>query len=79
MDALKQPRPETRVITGNAAAAYAVRLCRPDVVSLYPITPQSEVIETLERFHANGSLDAEMVQVEGENSAQNVVCHWRLA
>ncbi|TAJ93235.1 MAG: pyruvate synthase subunit PorA [Gammaproteobacteria bacterium] len=74
MDALKQPRPETRVITGNAAAAYAVRLCRPDVVSLYPITPQSEVIETLERFHANGTLDAEMVQVEGENSAQNVVC-----
>ena len=74
MDALRQKKPETRVITGNAAAAYAVRLCRPDVVSLYPITPQSEVIETLEKFHANGSLDCEMVQVEGENSAQNVVC-----
>src|SRR3990172_8896010 len=74
MDALKKTQPETRVITGNAAAAYAVRLCRPDVVSLYPITPQSEVIETLEKFHANGSLDCEMVQVEGENSAQNVVC-----
>ena len=74
MDALRQKKPETRVITGNAAAAYAARLCRPDVVSLYPITPQSEVIETLEKFHANGSLDCEMVQVEGENSAQNVVC-----
>jgi pyruvate/2-oxoacid:ferredoxin oxidoreductase alpha subunit len=63
-----------RVLTGNAAAAYAVRLCRPDVIALYPITPQTEVIEQLEKFHAEGSLDCEMVQVEGENSAQNVVC-----
>jgi len=63
-----------RVITGNAAAAHAVRLCRPDVISLYPITPQSEVIEQLEKFHADGVLDCEMVTVEGENSAQNVVC-----
>lgn len=64
----------TKVITGNSAAAYAAMLCRPDVVSLYPITPQSEVIEQLENFHVNGVLDAEMVTVEGENSAQNVVC-----
>jgi len=74
MEALKNKPGTRRVITGNAAAAYAARLCRPDVVSLYPITPQSEVIETLEKFHAEGSLDCEMVQVEGENSAQNVVC-----
>jgi pyruvate/2-oxoacid:ferredoxin oxidoreductase alpha subunit len=74
MEALKNKTDNKRVITGNAAAAYAARLCRPDVVSLYPITPQSEVIETLEKFHAEGSLDCEMVQVEGENSAQNVVC-----
>ena len=68
-----------RVLTGNAAAAYAVRLCRPDVVSLYPITPQTEIIEQLEKFHADGSLDCEMVTVEGENSAQNVVCGAALA
>jgi pyruvate ferredoxin oxidoreductase alpha subunit len=65
---------QSKVITGNGAAAYAAMLCRPDVVSLYPITPQSEVVEQLERFHADGVLDAEMVTVEGENSAQNVVC-----
>ena len=65
---------QTKVITGNGAAAYAAMLCRPEVVSLYPITPQSEVIEQLEKFHVNGELDAEMVTVEGENSAQNVVC-----
>ncbi len=73
MEALAKSK-QFKVITGNAAAAYAARLCRPDVVSLYPITPQSEVIEQLENFHANGTLDAEMVAVEGENSAQNVVC-----
>lgn len=74
MEAIKDKPGSRRVITGNAAAAYAARLCRPDVVSVYPITPQSEVIETLEKFHAEGSLECEMVQVEGENSMQNVVC-----
>lgn len=74
MEAVKIDTPQKRVITGNAAAAHAVRLCKPDVISLYPITPQSEVIEQLEKFHAQGTLDCEMVTVEGENSAQNVVC-----
>ena len=74
MEAIDLKNKNKRVITGNAAAAWAVRLCRPDVISLYPITPQSEVIEQLEKFHAEGSLDCEMVTVEGENSAQNVVC-----
>jgi pyruvate/2-oxoacid:ferredoxin oxidoreductase alpha subunit len=64
----------TKVLTGNAAAAYAVTLCRPDVVTAYPITPQTEVIEQLAKFHADGVLDCEYVTVEGENSAQNVVC-----
>jgi pyruvate/2-oxoacid:ferredoxin oxidoreductase alpha subunit len=65
---------QTKVITGNAAAAYGAALCRPEVVSAYPITPQSEVIEQLAKFHADGVLDCEYVTVEGENSAQNVVC-----
>ena len=65
---------QTKVITGNAAAAYGTLLCRPDVVAAYPITPQSELIEQLAKFHADGILDCEYVTVEGENSAQNVVC-----
>jgi pyruvate/2-oxoacid:ferredoxin oxidoreductase alpha subunit len=48
-------------------------LCRPDVVALYPITPQTEVVEQLSQFSASGLLDAEMVEVEGENSAMNIV------
>jgi pyruvate/2-oxoacid:ferredoxin oxidoreductase alpha subunit len=64
---------QVRVITGNAAVAYAAMLCRPDVCTSYPITPMSEVAEQLSSFHADGLLDAEMVEVEGENSAMNVV------
>ena len=68
-----QRKGEIKVITGNAAAAYGVRLCRPDVVALYPITPQTEVVEQLARFKADGLLEAEMIEVEGENSAMNCV------
>jgi pyruvate ferredoxin oxidoreductase alpha subunit len=64
---------ETRVITGNAAAAYAVMRCRPDVIASYPITPQTEVVEQLSRFKADGQIEAEMIEVEGENSAMNAV------
>ncbi len=64
---------EVRVITGNAVGAYGAMLCRPDVIAAYPITPQSEIAEQLAQFKANGILDAEYVEVEGENSAMNVV------
>ena len=65
---------QSKVLTGNGTAAHAALLCRPDVVAAYPITPQSEVIEQLAKFRADGLLDAEYVAVEGENSAMNVVC-----
>lgn len=65
---------QVKVITGNAAAAHGARLCRPDVVAAYPITPQSEVVEQLAKWHADGVMDCEYVAVEGENSAQNVIC-----
>jgi len=74
MSAQNRVSNQTKVITGNAAAAYGAMLCRPDVVAAYPITPQSELIEQLAQFHADGILDCEYVTVEGENSAQNVVC-----
>jgi pyruvate ferredoxin oxidoreductase alpha subunit len=64
---------QVRVITGNAVGAYGAMLCRPEVVAAYPITPQSELAEQLAQFVSNGDLDAEYVEVEGENSAMNVV------
>ncbi len=70
---------ETTVITGNAAAAIAARLARPDVVAAYPITPQTEVIEQISQFHAAGKMDCELITVEGENSAMNSVMAASLA
>lgn len=62
---------QTRVITGNEAAAHGARLSRPDVVSAYPITPQSEVSETMAEFVANDQLDAHLFRIESEHSAMS--------
>jgi pyruvate ferredoxin oxidoreductase alpha subunit len=69
---MKAKKGNISVMMGNVVAANVARLCRPEVVSLYPITPQSELAETMSGFVADGSLDAEIVEVEGENSAMNV-------
>lgn len=68
-----------KVITGNAAAAIGAKLARPDVVAAYPITPQTEVIEQISQFHADGEMDCELITVEGENSAMNAVMAASLA
>ena len=57
------------ITEGSHAVAEAVRLCRPQVVSAYPITPQTHIVEDLADFVANGRLDAEYITVENEFSA----------
>ena len=64
---------QRRVLTGNAAAAYAVMLCRPDVVSGYPITPQTELWDVLYRLIADGLLQCETVEPEGEHSVMSII------
>lgn len=56
------------VCDGNEAAAWGVKLARPDVVAVYPITPQSSLVECLAKFIAEGELDAELMTLEGEHS-----------
>lgn len=63
---------ETVIMTGNTAAATAVKLCQVQVVSAYPITPQTSVTETLSQFIESGKLKAEYVRVESEHSAMTV-------
>lgn len=58
-----------KILTGNKACAYGALLCRPDIISAYPITPQTSVLEQLYQFSAQGLLDAELIDVEGETSA----------
>ena len=56
------------LLTGNHAVAWAARLSRPKVVPVYPITPQTPVLELLTEFHAAGEFDAEMLTPESEHS-----------
>jgi pyruvate/2-oxoacid:ferredoxin oxidoreductase alpha subunit len=58
-----------KVLKGNEAVAHGVRLARARVVSAYPITPQTSIIETLAAMVAAGDLDARFVKVESEHSA----------
>ena len=69
-----ETKPNIEVCDGNKAVAHAVRLSRPDVVAVYPITPQSAVGEWLSRWNDEGTLNAEVVRVEGENSSMGVCC-----
>lgn len=56
------------LLTGNHAAAWAARLARPQVVPVYPITPQTPILELLTEFHARGELQAEILTPESEHS-----------
>lgn len=58
-----------KLITGNYAVAYGVMRARAEVVAAYPITPQTQIVELLSKFCANGELDAKFIRVESEHSA----------
>ncbi len=56
-------------LTGNEAVAYAVKQCDVGLVSAYPITPQTIIVERISDYVANGEIDTEFVCVESEHSA----------
>ena len=58
-----------KFLSGNEAFAEGIRLARPQVISAYPITPQTIVVERLSEMVEDGSLQAEYVHVESEHSA----------
>lgn len=58
-----------KVITGNEAVAHGVRLSRVQVISAYPITPQTTIVEELSEMCADGRLKARFLKVESEHSA----------
>ncbi len=58
----------------SIAAAEAVGMADVDVVSAYPITPQTHIVEHLSEMVADGHLDAEFIPVESEHSAMSVAC-----
>ncbi len=58
-----------KFLSGNEAFAEGVRLARPQVISAYPITPQTTVVEALSVMVEEGSLDCEYLHVESEHTA----------
>lgn len=64
---------ETLAVTGNEAAAEAMRQIDPDVVCAYPITPQTEVVQIYAQMVADGKVTSEFVTVESEHSAMSAV------
>ena len=56
------------LITGNRASAWAARLAKVDYLPAFPITPQTEIVETLEKWVKSREMDARMVMLESEHS-----------
>ncbi|HPW44841.1 MAG TPA: pyruvate ferredoxin oxidoreductase [bacterium] len=57
------------VLMGNHATSYGVKLARTEVISAYPITPQTQIVEELSEMCAKGELNAKFIKVESEHSA----------
>ncbi|MCK5669411.1 MAG: pyruvate synthase, partial [Gammaproteobacteria bacterium] len=57
-----------QLITGNGAAAWGARLANVDYVPAFPITPQTEIIETISRWVDSDQMNARMVTLESEHS-----------
>jgi pyruvate ferredoxin oxidoreductase alpha subunit len=67
------------LLTGAEAVAHAMRQIDPDVVPVYPITPQTPMIETFSKLVAEGRAHAELVNVESEHSAMSAAVGAALA
>lgn len=59
-------------MTGGEAIAYALKQIDPEVFAMYPITPQTPIIETFSKYEANGLVNTEIIRVESEHSALSV-------
>lgn len=58
-----------KILTGAEAVAEAVKLCRPRVISAYPITPQTHIIEKLAEYVESGELKARYICTDSELSS----------
>ena len=58
-------------LTGADSAAYAMKQINPDVLPMYPITPQTQIVMKFAQYVANGEVDTELITVESEHSAMS--------
>lgn len=63
-----------KVVRGFYAVAHSVKLCKPNVICAYPITPQTEIVERLAEMYANGELGScEYITAESEFGAASIL------
>jgi pyruvate/2-oxoacid:ferredoxin oxidoreductase alpha subunit len=62
-----------KVLEGSHAVSEAVRLARVQMISAYPITPQTHIVEAISAFCADGTMNARFLCVESEHSAMAAV------
>lgn len=55
-------------LSGAYAVSYAMKQINPDVVPVYPITPQTPIVEKFAQYVADGLVDTELIRVESEHS-----------
>lgn len=60
-------------IEGSAAIARIIKMCKPGVISAYPITPQTHIGENLAQFIADGEMNCEFVNSESEHSSASII------
>ena len=60
-------------IEGSAAVARTIKMCKPGVISAYPITPQTHIGENLVQFIADGEMECEFVNSESEHSSASII------
>ncbi len=59
-----------KVLEGSQAVAEAVRLAKVQVISAYPITPQTHIVEILLDYVTTGKMNAKFLRVESEHSCR---------
>jgi pyruvate ferredoxin oxidoreductase alpha subunit len=58
-------------LSGNEAAAYAMKQIDPDVMAAFPITPSTEIPQYYAKYIADGEVDTEFITVESEHSSMS--------
>jgi pyruvate ferredoxin oxidoreductase alpha subunit len=61
------------ILEGSRAVAYTIKNIGPEVISAYPITPQTHIVEDLAQFKADGKADYEYVRAESEFAAASII------
>ena len=61
------------ILEGSMAVALAVKSCKPGVISAYPISPQTHIVEALAKMVADGELNSQYVLSDSEFSAASIV------